>query len=54
MKGTLRFFLGLLITLGAVGTLDHDPNADLLTVFITGAVGLFIMYSGALALGNAK
>jgi hypothetical protein len=33
MKGSIRFFLGLLITVGAVGTLDVDLNASVVTAF---------------------
>jgi len=50
MKGSIRFFTGLLVTAGAVGTLDVDPNASLVTALILGFIGLIIMSSGATAL----
>lgn len=54
MKGSIRFFLGLLVTFGAVGTLDADPNASLVTVLILASIGLIIMNSGVNALRGAK
>ena len=52
MKGSIRFFGGLLIVLGTVGTMDYDPNADLFASFLIGAMGLVLMNSGAKALGE--
>lgn len=37
------FILGLLITFGAVGTMDYDPNADLLVQTALAFVGIAIM-----------
>jgi len=52
MQGTIRFFLGFLITFGAVGTLDADPAASVLVQTGIALVGLAIMASGAMALKN--
>ncbi len=52
MQGTIRFFLGFLITFGAVGTLDADPAASVLIQTGIALVGLAIMASGAMALKN--
>lgn len=41
MKGTIRFFLGLLITFGAVGA---DDAAPIWAVLATATVGLALMY----------
>lgn len=37
------FILGLLITFGAVGTMDYDPNADLLVQTVLALCGLALM-----------
>ena len=55
MQGTIRFFLGLLITMFGVGGVENsvtDPQL-LMTVGVC-IVGLFIMASGANALKYAK
>lgn len=46
MKGSIRMLIGFLLTFGAVGTLDIDPDADLLTQCAIAAVGLGIMAWG--------
>ena len=52
MTGSIRFFLGLLITAGAVGGIEHE-TATLLQGTLFAMVGLAIMYSGANAMkGN--
>jgi hypothetical protein len=50
MKGSIRFFLGLIVVTGAIGTLDIDPDASLVTSLIISLIGLIIMYSGTVAL----
>lgn len=45
----IRIAIGFMIAFGAVGTLEVDPNASLLTTAILATVGLAIM-----ALGVAK
>ncbi len=52
MKGLIRFFLGLLIVFGAVGTLEVNPDASLVAQLILACAGLLIMKSGADALGG--
>lgn len=47
MKGTIRLLVGLLITFGAVGTLDFDPEANVFTQTLIAFVGIVIMASGA-------
>ena len=54
MKGSIRFFLGLLITAGAVGTLDVNPSADLIPQIITAMFGLCLMYWGSLAMQKQR
>jgi hypothetical protein len=49
MKGSIRFFLGILITAGAVGGIETE-SASLLQGTLIAMVGLAIMYSGANAL----
>jgi hypothetical protein len=49
-KGTIRFFLGFFIVFGAVGTLDVDASASLVTQMMIAAAGLGVMYSGAKAM----
>lgn len=48
----IRFVLGILLVLGAVGTLDIDPNASVLFQSILAAFGVFLMYEGAKAMQN--
>lgn len=54
MKGSIRFFGGLLITFGAVGKIDFDPNASIVTALILASIGLIMMHSGVNALGSNK
>ena len=53
MKGSIRFFVGLLITAGAVGHIDANPDADLLTQVIVASAGLAIMAWGVRDIKNA-
>ena len=43
----IRFVLGLIIVLGAVGTLDIDPEANVLLQTALAVVGLALMYFGS-------
>ncbi len=54
MKGSIRVFIGFLMTYGAVGTLDFDPTADVVVALLLASVGLILMYSGVQALKEAK
>ena len=49
MQGSIRFFVGLLVTLGAVGGMDA-PDANLLAGVALAALGLATMYSGVKAM----
>lgn len=49
MKGSIRFFVGLLVVFGAVGGLDNPEN-PLFAGLALAAVGLGLMYSGAKAM----
>lgn len=53
MKGSIRLFVGFMIAFGAVGTMDYDPNADLLFQTALAGIGLAIMAWGVNAMkGN--
>jgi formate hydrogenlyase subunit 3/multisubunit Na+/H+ antiporter MnhD subunit len=49
VKGSIRFLLGLVIVAGAVGTLDADPYASLLTQATVAAAGIALLAWGVLA-----
>ena len=50
MKGSIRVFVGLIIVFGAAGGLDNTPDSDLYKSILLAVCGLFIMYSGVLAM----
>lgn len=50
MRGSIRSFLGLVVTMGAVGGLDTATNAQLLPCMAIAAVGLALMASGVSAM----
>jgi len=50
MRGSIRAFVGLVITMGAAGGLDNATNAQLLPAMAIAAVGLAIMASGVSAM----
>lgn len=52
MKGTIRLIVGLLITYGAVGTMDYDPNADVVTQMLVAGLGLVTMLWGTIAMNR--
>ena len=54
MPGTIRFIAGLLMTLGAVGTLDVDPSASVLIQGALAVCGLAIMWSGVSAIKQSQ
>jgi hypothetical protein len=43
----IRFIVGLVIVFGAVGTLDIDPEANVLLQMALAGVGLALMYLGS-------
>lgn len=49
MKGSIRFFVGLLICFGAVGADETTSTATILAIC---AVGLVLMYSGVTAMNK--
>ena len=54
MKGTIRFALWFFVAFGAVGTLDINPDANLLVQVGLALAGLAVMYSGARAINLAN
>jgi divalent metal cation (Fe/Co/Zn/Cd) transporter len=49
MRGSIRFFVGLIVTLGAVGYIEQLDSV-LLNGIVTAGVGLILMYSGVTAM----
>lgn len=54
MKGSIRVVAGLLIALGAVGTLDFDPSSSVLVQTGIACLGLALMYSGTRAMNGSR
>lgn len=54
MKGSIRIAVGFFVVFGAVGTLDMDPSASLLTQTVLALAGLAIMYTGINAMKEAQ
>ena len=53
-QSAIVFFAGLLLTLGAVGGVEHSADAEQLTGSLLLAVlGLLAMYAGTLGFRNA-
>ena len=52
MKGSIRFFLGLLLTFGAVGGLDSVSDSDLAVQILAAGVGLALMFWATKAMNN--
>ena len=46
--GAVFFFGGLLLTFGAVGGMEHQPDAELWKQLVTAVVGLSWMWVGTL------
>ena len=55
MKGSIRILVGLLITYGAVGTMDYDPEADALlqTALAFGGIAIAAWGVRAMEKGDA-
>lgn len=53
MKGTIRLFLGFMLAFGAVGGMEHQPDASLTLQILIAVLGLFLMLSGAKAIDKA-
>ena len=50
MCGSIRMLVGFLIVFGAVGTIEVNPDADLLVQMIIAVAGLAIMLTGVSAM----
>ena len=49
----IRFILGLLVVMGAMGGIENDPDASLFVLTGIALIGLFLMHSGVHSLkGN--
>lgn len=46
MRGSIRMLVGFLIVFGAVGSIEVDPNANLMIEMILAGAGLALMFSG--------
>ena len=53
MKGSIRFVLGFLVVMGAVGTLDIDPQAGVAFQGMIALGGLLLMASGVTSMRRA-
>ena len=49
MRGSIRMFVGLVMTMGAAGGLDNATNAQLLPCIAIAIAGLAMMASGVSA-----
>jgi hypothetical protein len=54
MRGSIRTFVGLIITLGAAGGLDNATDSQLMLVLFIAGVGLGLMYSGVRAMKEIR
>lgn len=52
MKGSIRFFLGLLIAFGAVGGMEAQPDANLALQVLAAGAGLLLMFWATKAMKN--
>jgi hypothetical protein len=50
MRGSIRMIVGFLIVFGAVGSIEIDPNANLMLEMILAGAGLALMFSGVNAM----
>jgi len=50
MRGSIRMLVGFLIVFGAVGTIEVNPDANLLVQMIVAGAGLAIMFTGVSAM----
>ena len=46
MRGSIRILVGFLIVFGAVGSIEVDPNANLMIEMILAGAGLALLFSG--------
>jgi hypothetical protein len=50
--GGIRLVTGLLLTLGAVGGMEHQPEASLLLQSLIAVLGLGLMFWGTIAVNR--
>jgi len=50
MRGSIRMLVGFLIVFGAVGTIEVNPDADLLVQMVIAVAGLALMFNGVSAM----
>lgn len=50
MRGSIRMLVGFLIAFGAVGTIEINPDANLIVQMIVAGAGLALMLSGVNAM----
>jgi len=50
MRGSIRMIVGFLIVFGAVGSIEIDPNANLIIEMILAGAGLALLFSGVNAM----
>lgn len=50
MTGSIRALVGFMLVFGAVGGMDNNPDASLLTLIAVAVLGLAIMASGVSAM----
>ena len=50
MRGSIRMLVGFLIVFGAVGSIEVDPNANLMIEMILAGAGLALLFSGVNAM----
>ena len=50
MRGSIRMLVGFLIVFGAVGSIEIDPNANLMIEMILADAGLALLFSGVNAM----
>jgi hypothetical protein len=54
MKGSIRVFTGLVVTLCATGGLDNAADNQLYVVLLVAITGLGLMYSGVSAMKEIR
>jgi hypothetical protein len=54
MKGSIRAFTGLLVTMFAAGGLDNAADNQLYVVVLVAITGLGLMYSGVSAMKEIR
>jgi hypothetical protein len=50
MRGSIRMLVGFMIVFGAIGTIEVNPDADLLVQIIIALCGLSVMLTGVSAM----